>query len=103
MKQQRNFYACQDFFKLGNVDNMPMFGKTVFVFKSDKERDAFLMDNKDPKEFFKLTQKEAYKIMGLNTAKSIACVYPHSYFKNLFVLSNIRQCWGNAYKLLSEF
>lgn len=97
----RNFYACQCFFKQGykGIKNP---GKSVFVFKTQQERDNFLNEHNDENEFFKITQKEAYRITGLLNKKSIPCVYSHSQL-TAFVLSNIRSCYGSAYELLREF
>lgn len=97
----RNFYACQCFFK-GKTDKTSNFGKTIYVFKSDKERNEFLV-GKDENEFYKVTQKEAFKITHLTEKSSVPCVYEHSYYRGMYVLANIRQCWGNAYQLLKQF
>lgn len=97
----RNFYACQCLFK-GKSERLATFGKTIFVFKSEKERNEFLQ-NKDPSEFYKVTQKEAFKIADLNKRESVPCVYKHSLLTNNYVLANIRQCWGNIYQTLKDF
>lgn len=96
----RNYYACQCLFK-GKTDRLATFGKTIYVFKSESDRDDFLQ-SKDSQEFYKVTQKEAFKIAELNGRKSVPCVYLHSTF-NKYVLANIRVCWGNCYQLLKEF
>ena len=101
-KVGRNFYACQCFFK-GKTDKLASYGKTIYVFKSDKARADFLADKEDKNEFYIVTQKEAYKIADLNGSKSVACVYKHSHYTKNYVLANIRQCWGNAYQLLKDF
>jgi len=97
----RNFYACQCLFKLG-VNGIKSPGKTVYVFKTMAERDSFL-DDKDPMEYYKVSQKEAFRMTDLTKSDSIPCVQRHSYFSMLSVLKNIRSCWGSSYQLLKEF
>lgn len=97
----RNFYACQCFFKLG-LAGIKYPGKTVFVFKTIQDRDSFLEKNKDEMQFFKVTQKEAFRITGLLKKDSIPCVYEHGQF-TAFVLANIRSCYGSVYELLREY
>lgn len=101
MCSNRNFYACQTFFKEGK-EKMVDFGKTVFVFKSQQDRDNFLTD-KNELEYFKVTQKEAYKLTGLTKKGSVAVVRKHSQFTKLFVLSNIRECWGSQHVSLKDY
>ena len=70
----RKFYACQCLFKKGREAVNLAFGKTIYVFKTLKDRNEF-----------------------------IACVYTHSQHKELFVLADIRQCYGDKYIPINEF
>lgn len=98
----RAFYACECMLKQGYTSNLQTFGKSVYVFLSEKDRNDFLK-NKDEKSFFKVSQKEAYKVTNLNQKNSIACVYKNSINHNLNMLGDIRQCKGTIYQLVSEF
>lgn len=98
----RKFYACQCLFKKGREGIKQYFGKTVYVFRNAKDRDDFVVA-KDEKEFFTITQKEAYAIADLRKPNSIPCVYTHSQYRDMNVLANVRQCYGSAYTPLSEF
>lgn len=101
-KLNRIYYACECMLKQGYSKEMQTFGKSIYVFLSEKERDEFL-SNKNEKSFFKVTQKEAYKIANLNAKNSIPCVYKNSVNQNLNMLGDIRQCKGTIYQLIAEF
>lgn len=98
----RKSYACQCLFKQGRNGIKKYFGKTIFVFSSQKERNTFI-EGKNSQEFFVVSQKEAYAIADLNRPGAIPCVYKHSQSDQLNVLAEIKQCYGSIYTKLTEF
>lgn len=101
-KLNRAHYACEDMLKQGYTKELQTFGKSIYVFLSEKERNEFLSD-KDQKSFFKITQKEAYRVANLNLKNSVPCVYKNSINHSLNMLGDIRQCKGSIYQLITEF
>lgn len=99
----RKFYACQCLFKKGREAVNLAFGKTIYVFKTLKDRNEFIEMKDNQAEFYNVSQKEAYAVTNLNKSNSIACVYTHSQHKELFVLADIRQCYGDKYIPINEF
>lgn len=99
----RKFYACQCFFKKG-IDAVNMaFGKTIYVFTSLHDRNEFIASKANENEFYAVSQKQAFKIVDLNKATSVPCVYSHAQDRNLAVLADIKQCYGSVYLPLKEF
>lgn len=99
----RKFYACQCLFKKGYEAVNLAFGKTVYVFSTLKDRNDFVVKQDNKAEFYNISQKEAYSVTNLNKSNSVACVYSHAYNKELFVLADIKQCYGEKYIPMSEF
>lgn len=99
----RKFYACQCLFKKGREAVNLAFGKTIYVFKTLKDRNEFVEKQNNESEFYNVTQKEAFVATNLNKVKSIPCVYKHSHNKELFVLADIKQCYGDNYIPMNEF
>lgn len=99
----RKFYACKCLFKSGIKGISQNFGKVVFVFKSLKERNEFVSSKNNENSYFAITQKEAFNVTNLNKSNSVACVYHHPQDRELFVLSDIKQCYGDKYYKLTEF
>lgn len=99
----RKFYACQCLFKKGREAVNMAFGKTIFVFTTLKDRNDFVSLKNNENEFFTVSQKEAYNIANLNKPKSVPCVYTHSQDQSLYVLADIKQCYGDKYTPMNEF
>lgn len=99
----RKFYACQCLFKKGREAVNLAFGKTIYVFTTLKDRNEFVEKQNNKSEFYTVSQKEAYAVTNLNKSNSVACVYSHSQNKNLFVLADIKQCYGDKYIPMNEF
>lgn len=85
------------------VDNAPQCTNSVIVFKSKAERDIFLK-NKNSKKYKVCNRDEAFIATGLNEKSKKPCVYK-AFIDNVevFMLSDIRGCYGSWYEYLNEF
>lgn len=99
----RKFYACQCLFKKGRKGIKMNFGKTIFVFKTLKERNEFVEMKNDEETFYTISQKEAFTVTNLNKPNAVPCVYAHAQHRDLLVLADIKQCYGDKYFKMNEF
>lgn len=98
----RKYYACQCLFKRGRELMSNNFGKVVYVFNSITARNKFVQDMDNSNEYFSIKQKEAFVVTNIKSDTTVG-VYPHREWKDVYILADLKQCYGDHYLTLEEF